>query len=68
MTLLGGWTGPRLGVRVIPTPAGLDLFHPNGDPFLTTFELTRRARLERERSKRLAARLRWLGLDPDSDD
>ncbi|WP_462321145.1 Uma2 family endonuclease [Halochromatium sp.] len=74
-----GWTSPRLQIRFALTPETLLLFYPNGQPFLTSVELARRAeeasaRAEQEaaradaehfRAERLAERLRALGLDPD---
>ncbi|MEA1048745.1 Uma2 family endonuclease [Lamprobacter modestohalophilus] len=77
-----GWTSPLLGVRFAMTPETLLLFYPNGQPFLTSVELARRAaeaveRAEQEtqradaehsRAERLAERLRALGLDPDDLD
>ncbi|MBK1616945.1 hypothetical protein CKO42_00475 [Lamprobacter modestohalophilus] len=77
-----GWSSPLLGVRFAMTPQTLLLFYPNGQPFLTSVELARRAaeaveRAEQEtqradaehiRAERLAERLRELGLDPDDLD
>jgi len=52
-------------VRFVLTPETLLLFYPNGQPFLTSVELARRADAEHARAERLAERLRALGLDPD---
>ncbi|MEA1048742.1 Uma2 family endonuclease [Lamprobacter modestohalophilus] len=38
-----GWTSPLLGVRFALTPETLLLYYPNGQPFLTSVELARRA-------------------------
>ena len=71
----------RLGIRFALTPETLEIFGPNGRPFLTSIELARRAdqataraqeqatlaQQEHERAERLAARLRALGIDPDAD-
>ncbi|AFY82535.1 Uma2 family endonuclease [Oscillatoria acuminata] len=74
-----GWVSPRLGVRFQMAQTGLQLYRPDGEPFLTTLELLEeralqaeeRARqaeseLERERQKSLllADRLRSMGIDP----
>jgi len=36
---VGTWTSPRLSVRFDWTQATLNVFYPNGEPFLTTVEL-----------------------------
>ncbi|SDW63297.1 Uma2 family endonuclease [Thiocapsa roseopersicina] len=78
---INGWVSPRLGIRFALTPETLEIFGPNGRPFLTSIELARRAdhaaaraqeqatlaQQEHERAERLAARLRALGIDPDAD-
>ncbi len=77
---MDGWVSPRLAVRFQLAEAGLQLYRPDGEPFLTTLELEERARqaeeraqiaeseLERERQKSqvLADRLREMGIDPDA--
>ena len=66
-------------MRVVPTPTAVELYHPNGQRFLTFVELGalaeqearraeqewQRAEEQRQRSDRLAERLRQLGVDPD---
>jgi Uma2 family endonuclease len=73
------WVSPRLGIRFEFTDEELQLFQPNGQPFLTYAELgqelvAQREQVERERERadqeraradRLADRLRELGIDPD---
>ena len=75
---MDGWVSPRLGVRFQMAETGLQLYRPDGEPFLTTLELEQRAlqaeerarqaesELERERQKSqvLADRLREMGIDP----
>ncbi|GAB4465517.1 MAG: Uma2 family endonuclease [Armatimonadaceae bacterium] len=76
-----GWVSPRLGIRFDREPDGqIRLLYPDGSPFLSYVELHRereaaeRARLiaeeqreaAEERSARLAARLRELGIDPEN--
>ena len=68
---LKGWTSPRLGIRFALSGETLEIFDPQGRPFLTTVELatrlrreTARAEREHERAERLAARLRALGIEP----
>ena len=72
---LNGWVSPRLGIRFALGRETLELFHPDGTPFRSPLELARlaqqereRAEQERQRAERLAARLRALGIDPDSLD
>ncbi len=43
MKHLNGWISPRMGVRFVLTPETLEMYHPNGQPFLSSVE---RARLE----------------------
>lgn len=75
-----GWSSPRLGVRFVLEETNLAIFMPNGDRFLTPVELAaqrdqerqraeqerQRAEQERQRADRLAARLRQMGVDPDT--
>jgi len=37
------WTSPRLGIRFVVTPETLEVYYPDGSPFLTTIELKQRA-------------------------
>jgi Uma2 family endonuclease len=74
------WTSPRLGVRFELTPDSLRLTGPDNRPFLSYVDLVRQrdaieqerdalARerdAERQRAERLAARLRELGIEPES--
>ncbi len=73
MAHVGGWTSPRLEVRFALAPAGIAVFDPAGQPFLSSAELARRAaseaaraEQERQRAERLAKRLLALGIDPDA--
>ncbi|NJP11844.1 MAG: Uma2 family endonuclease [Leptolyngbyaceae cyanobacterium RU_5_1] len=75
-----GWVSPRLGIRFELEEATLAIYAPNGDRFLTPVELAaqrdqerqradqerQRADQERQRADRLAARLRAMGIDPDT--
>ncbi len=71
---MDGWISPRLGIRFEkPQGQGLRLYRPDGNPFLSPVELAKRAQeierqlqQERQRSQRLADRLRALGVDPDA--
>jgi Uma2 family endonuclease len=75
-----GWVSPRLGVRFELGNQGLELYRPDGQPFLSYLELeeqrelaqqraereAQRAEREAQRAERLAAKLRELNIDPDS--
>lgn len=37
------WVSPRLGIRFVVTPETLEIYYPDGSPFLTTIELKQRA-------------------------
>jgi Uma2 family endonuclease len=70
---MNNWTSPRLGIRFVLTPETLELYRPDDRKFLTTQELEQRAKdfqrqveQERSRADRLAAKLREMGVDPDS--
>jgi hypothetical protein len=69
-----GWTSPRLGVR-FDAPGGrpMRVIRPDGTPFLTYTEVLARATAERRQADEararvdaLAAKLRELGIDPDT--
>jgi Uma2 family endonuclease len=64
---IDGWVSPRLGVRFdAPGDREMIIYHPDGTPFRSPLEVRReleRAEAERDR---LAAKLRELGVDPNS--
>jgi Uma2 family endonuclease len=67
------WISPRLGVKFDMGTGDLRLIRPDGRPFETYLELARRAEqveqradLAEQRAARLAAKLRELGIDPDT--
>jgi len=76
---LKSWISPWLGIHFVLTPDTLEIYDPEGRPFLNSVELARlaksamaraeqeaaRAEQETARAQRLAARLRILGVDPD---
>jgi Uma2 family endonuclease len=41
------WTSPRLGIRFALTSETLEVYYPDGSPFLTTIELKQRAETEK---------------------
>ncbi|MGF1527775.1 MAG: Uma2 family endonuclease [Candidatus Competibacterales bacterium] len=69
---LNGWTSPRLGVRLALTPETLEIYYPNGQPFLNSIELARRVAEAEQRTleaKRqvLAAEQQALEAKPQAD-
>jgi Uma2 family endonuclease len=70
---INGWVSPRLRIRFQVAAGEIVLFGPDGQPFRTWAELAQERDAERQRAtaaeqraERLAARLRALGVDPDS--
>ncbi len=61
------WTSQRLGIRFLIAP-DLIIYHPNGEPFLSLTESNERRRSAEQRADRLAAKLRELGIDPETID
>ncbi len=47
---MNGWTSPRLGIRFVPTPTGLELHRPDGRRFETFQEVVCRADLAQRRA------------------
>ncbi|NJR65492.1 MAG: Uma2 family endonuclease [Leptolyngbyaceae cyanobacterium CRU_2_3] len=63
---IAGWVSPRLGVRFELTSSNLEIIRPDGRRFLSYVELEQEAEAERQQREKLAAKLRELGVDPDS--
>jgi Uma2 family endonuclease len=66
------WISPRLNIRFASANKELQLFHPNGERFLTYLELTQQLEQERQKTDRalqcvsqLSERLRKAGISPD---
>jgi len=53
---LNGWVSPRLGVRLALTPETLELYTPDGRPFLNSVELARWAESAEARANQEAQR------------
>ncbi len=80
VSTMQGWVSPRLGVRFETIGKELCMFRPNGQPFMSFMELSRRvdaaqreaadarqrAEESQQRAERFAAKLRELGVDPDA--
>ncbi len=79
---LEGWVSPRLGIRFDLQPDGLVIYRPDGEKFLGFIQLDEQRRIAEEqrriaeaqrfiaeeKASRLAAKLRELGVDPDTID
>lgn len=63
---IDGWASPRLGIRFVVQADRLHIYRPDGHEFLTYAELEREWAQERQRAERLAAKLREMGIDPDT--
>lgn len=75
-----GWNSPRLGIRFEFTEQGLIIYTPTNVPFLTPVELAQQrdaaqqeaklaqqqAQAAQQRASLLAAKLRELGIDPET--
>lgn len=64
--LMSGWVSPRLGVRFELSDEGLELYRPDGQKFIDFVELERERELVQAKAERLAAKLRELGIDPET--
>ncbi|MBD2394955.1 Uma2 family endonuclease [Cyanobacterium aponinum FACHB-4101] len=54
------WTSPRLGIRFVVTPETLEVYYPDGTPFLTTIELKQRAENEKQRADSAESELAFI--------
>jgi Uma2 family endonuclease len=43
------WVSPRLGIRFVVTPETLEIYRPDGEPFLSSLELYQQRQQERQR-------------------
>lgn len=66
------WVSPRLNIRFDTSGEELQIFRPDGQQFLSYAEIAQRAEAESQRAeeaeakaKRLAEKLREMGIDPD---
>jgi len=48
---LGDWTSPRLHIRFVLSENQLDLYRPDGQPFLTYGEIAQQVEQERQRAE-----------------
>jgi Uma2 family endonuclease len=70
IAVMDGWVSPRLGIRFEMQSNGLHVFGTDGQEFLMSRERARRDQhalnSQQRRNAALAAKLRELGVDPDS--
>lgn len=45
------WLSPRLGIRFVMTSETLEVYYPDGSPFLTTIELKKQVETEKQRAE-----------------
>jgi Uma2 family endonuclease len=60
-----GWVSPRLGVR-FELNEELEIYTPAGDLFLSPLEIAQKADAAEQKVALMAAKLRELGIDPDT--
>jgi Uma2 family endonuclease len=60
---INGWTSPLLNIR-FAIDDKLEIYSPNGEPFLSLTEAKRERDEAKAKAERLAARLKELGVDP----
>jgi hypothetical protein len=65
------WISPLLGIRFKLEPDTLEIYRPDGQPFLSFVDLDllrqaaeQRADVAEQRAEKLAAKLQELGIDP----
>ncbi len=65
---INGWTSPRLGISFVVTSETLEVYYPDGTPFLTTVELKQRADSAESELKKLKQFLKQQGIEiPESE-
>ena len=63
---MNGWVSPRLGMRFELQDGNLRLFGSDGREFRSPAEIAAERDAAERRADRFAAKLRELGIDPDS--
>ena len=58
------WVSPRLGIRFDLSGEELQIYRPDGEPFASYEEISRRLEQAEQRAAVLAERLRSMGIDP----
>jgi Uma2 family endonuclease len=62
---MNDWTSPLLNMRFVMTPETWEIYQPDGQRFLTTIERQQKLEQAQQKSERLAAQLRALGIEPE---
>ncbi len=72
---INAWTSPRLQIKFAIAPHSLEIYHPDGQKFLSTVELnhrlnqeSQRADQEYQRAEKFLAQLKALGVEAESPD
>ena len=60
-----GWVSPKLGIKFILGEEELEIYRPDGEKFVSYVELETQKQLAQEKARRLAAKLKELGINPD---
>lgn len=60
-----GWVSPRLKTRFEIVDGELEIYRPSGEKFATYLELEAQLEQERQRSDKLATKLKELGINPE---
>ncbi len=60
------WISPLLGIRFKLEATELEIYRPDGQPFSSFIDLDLRRQAAEQRSEKLAAKLRELGIDPEN--
>jgi Uma2 family endonuclease len=63
--LIDEWISPKLKIRFEFSEKELQIYHPDGKPFLTYTEIAQKAEQAEAKAARLAEQLRAMGIDPD---
>jgi hypothetical protein len=58
------WTSPLLNIQFILQADTLEIYRPDGSPFLSLAESQKKLNEAEAQNARLAARLKELGIDP----
>jgi hypothetical protein len=60
-----GWCSPRLQIKFEPSKETLQIYYPDGRPFLTSIELAEQLAVAQAENQRMKELLRSLGINPE---
>ena len=63
---MNGWVSPLLEIQFRLLADDLEIYRPDGEKFLTFIELGNQLSAEKKRVELLEAKLREMGVDPES--